>query len=246
MKGIIIEDMPAAAELLKKDLAEYCPEIEIIGQADSVISAAKLLKSLQVDIVFLDIMLGDGTGFDLLQILPEMNFKLIFVTASDEFAIRAFKYAAVDYLLKPINPAELKDAVSRAVEQISHSSESLSLLNETISKPDELPKRISLHTLEKIIVVEIKDIIHCKAEANNTIFFIRDRPKVFVTKTLKFFDKILQPHGFTRVHQSHLINSAFIHAFIKKDGGYLKMDNGDEVPVSVRKKAEVMEMLGNL
>jgi two-component system LytT family response regulator len=246
MKGIIIEDMPAAAELLKKDLSVYCPDIEIIGEADSVISAAKLLRKAKPDIVFLDIMLGDGTGFDLLQILPEINFKLIFVTASDEFAIRAFKYAAIDYLLKPIDPEELKGAVQRAVDQISHSQESLTLLNETMASPDQLPKRISLHTLEKIIVVEIKDIIHCQAEANNTIFFLRDRPKVFVTKTLKNFDKILKPHGFARVHQSHLINSAYIHAYVKKDGGYLKMNNGDEVAVSVRKKAEVMEMLGNL
>ncbi len=238
--------MPAAAELLRKDLEEYCPNVEIIGHAESVISAAKLLKAKKPDIVFLDIMLGDGTGFDLLQILPEMNFKLIFVTASDEYAIRAFKYAAVDYLLKPINPEELVQAVERAEAQMGHSSESLDLLNETIAKPDELPRRISLHTLEKIIVVEIKDIIHCQAEANNTIFYLKDRPKVFVTKTLKFFDKILQPHGFSRVHQSHLINEDYIHAFIKKDGGYLKMNNGDEVPVSVRKKAEVMEMLGNL
>ena len=107
-------------------------------------------------------------------------------------------------------------------------------------------KRQSLHTLEKIIVVEIKEIIHCKAEANNTIFYLRDRPKVFVTKTLKHFDKMLQAHGFVRVHQSHLINKAEIHAFIKKDGGYLKMTNSDEVPVSVRKKSEVMEMLAKL
>ncbi len=246
MKAVVIDDMPSALNLLKKDLKEYCPEIEIIGEADSVISAAKLLKSIEPDIVFLDIMLGDGTGFDLLQILPEMKFKLIFVTASDEFAIRAFKYAAVDYLLKPINPEELISAVDRAKEQIVHSQESLHLLNETINKPNELPRRISLHTLEKIIVVEIKDIIHCKSEANNTIFYIKDRPKVFVTKTLKFFDKILQPHGFSRVHQSHLINNEFIHAFIKKDGGYIKMNNGDEVPVSVRKKAEVMELLGRM
>ncbi len=246
MKAVIVEDMPDARTLLKKDLIRIFPEMEIIGEAESVISAAKMLNTLKPDLVFLDIMLGDGTGFDLLQILPEKKFKLIFVTASDEYAIRAFKYAAVDYLLKPINSDELKIAVERAVEQISHSDESINLLNETISKPDELPKRISLHTLEKIIVVEIKDIIHCQAEANNTIFYLKDRPKVFVTKTLKNFDKILKPHGFLRVHQSHLVNTNYIHAFLKKDGGYLKMVNDDEVPVSVRKKSEVMELLDNL
>ncbi|WP_235298058.1 LytR/AlgR family response regulator transcription factor [Portibacter marinus] len=247
MKAIIIEDMPAAMELLKKDLKDHCPEVKIIGTAASVVEGAKLLREIQPDLVFLDIMLGDGTGFDLLQILPKVNFKLIFITASDEFAIRAFKYAAIDYLLKPVDQEELKKAVARAQDQLNfQSAESLKLLNETISKPEELPKRISLHTLEKIMVVEIKNIIHCKAEANNTIFYIKDRPKVFVTKTLKNYDKMLSPHGFVRVHQSHLINTAYIHAYIKKDGGYLKMKNGDEVAVSVRKKAEVMEMLSNL
>lgn len=246
MKAIIIEDMPSAMELLKRDLKEFCPEIELIGDADSVVSGAKLLRNTSPDIVFLDIMLGDGTGFDLLQIVPDLTSKIIFVTASDEFAIRAFKYSAIDYLLKPINSKELIGAVKRAKEQISYSSESIALLNETISKPEELPKKISLYTLEKIIVVEISDIIHCQAEANNTIFYIKDRPKVFVTKTLKYFDKMLQPHGFSRVHQSHLVNSNYIHAFLKKDGGYLKMNNGDQVPVSIRKKAEVMALLENL
>ena len=246
MKAIIIDDMPSAVTLLKKDLEEYCPEIEVIAEAESVISGAKLLRKVSPDIVFQDIMLGDGTGFDLLQIIPDLKSKIIFVTASDEYAIRAFKYSAVDYLLKPIIPEDLKAAVARAKEQIGHSSESIQLLNDTINKPDELPKRISLYTLEKIIVVEIKDIVHCKAEANNTIFILKDRPKVFVTKTLKYFDKILQPHGFARVHQSHLVNNDYIHAYLKKDGGYLKMNNGDEVPVSVRKKAEVMELLGRM
>lgn len=246
MKAIIIDDMPDARTLLRKDLESFCPDVEIIGEADSVIAGAKLLNTVTPDIVFLDIMLGDGTGFDLLQILPHTDFKLIFVTASDEYAIRAFKYAAVDYLLKPINPEELQKAVERAKDQINPSDESIHLLNETISTPDELPRRISLHTLEKIIVVEIQDIVHCQSEANNTIFYIKDRPKVFVTKTLKFFDNIFQPHGFARVHQSHLINPEYIHAFIKKDGGYIKMENGDEVPVSVRKKAEVMELLERL
>ena len=245
MKAIIIDDMPSAVALLRKDLKEYCPEIEVIAEAESVISGAKLLRKVSPDIIFLDIMLGDGTGFDLLQIIPDLKSKIIFVTASDEYAIRAFKYSAVDYLLKPIIPEDLKAAVARAKEQIGHSSESIQLLNDTINKPDELPKRISLYTLEKIIVVEIKDIVHCKAEANNTIFFLKDRPKVFVTKTLKYFDKILRPHGFARVHQSHLVNNAYIHAYLKKDGGYLKMNNGDQVPVSIRKKAEVMALLGN-
>ncbi len=246
MKAVIIEDMPSALELLTKDIGDYCSEIKIIGNADGVVSGAKLLRKLQPDIIFLDIMLGDGTGFDLLQILPDLKSKIIFVTASDEFALRAFRYAAVDYLLKPIDPEELVTAVKRAKEQLEHSQESIQLLNETINKPNELPRRISLHTLEKIIVVEIKDIIHCQAEANNTIFYLKDRPKVFVTKTLKYFDKILEPHGFSRIHQSHLINIEYIHAFLKKDGGYIKLNNGDEVPVSVRKKAEVLDLLAKM
>jgi two-component system, LytTR family, response regulator len=243
MTAIIVEDMPQAIAVLVADLATYCPEVEIIGTAPSVVGAAKLLRQLQPDVIFLDILLGDGTGFDLLEIFPDLGSRIIFVTASDEFALRAFRYAAVDYLLKPIDPELLQAAVLRTQKQLGNMQESLSVLQEVINKPDVLPSRISLHTQERILVVEIAQIIRCEADDNNTRFFLTTGEKVFVTRTLKHFEQLLEGQGFVRVHQSHLVNFSHVRGLEKKDGGYLLLKNGDLVAISVRKKAEVMAFL---
>ncbi len=245
--AILVDDMPQALQVLRADLEENCPEIKILGTADSVVNAAKLLRQEQPDLLFLDIMLGDGTGFDLLEIFPQLNAKVIFVTAYEEHAIKAFRFAAIDYLLKPINPEDLQKAVERAKQQLSSSSsESINILKETIKYPDALPKRISLHTQEKIAVVEIDSIIRCESDGNNTLFILKSGEKIFVTKTLKQFDQLFSEHSFLRTHQSHLINIQHIHEYVRKDGGYLKMKNGDIIPVAVRKKSLVMELLDNI
>jgi len=244
--AVIIDDMPDAREVLAADLAAHCPDVEIIGTAESVVTGAKLLSNTKPDLIFLDILMGDGTGFDLLDIVPNMDAKLIFITATDEFAIKAFRFAAIDYLLKPLNTAQLKDAVQKAKEQISTSPESINLLKETINNPNQLPSKISLHSQDKISVVAIDQIVRCESDGNNTLFMLEGGEKIFVTKTLKSFDIMLSEHRFKRVHQSHLINIQFIQEYVRKEGGYLKMRNGDIVPVSVRKKAEVIEMLDKI
>lgn len=246
--AILVDDMPQAIEVLKADLNEKFPDIEIIGTAESVVSAAKLLRKKQPDLLFLDIMLGDGTSFDLLEIFPNISSKIIFVTAYEEHAIKAFRFSAIDYLLKPINPNDLEKAVNRAKQTLtaSNSKESIDILKETIKDPDSLPKRISLSTQEKIAVVEIDDIIRCESDGNNTMFTFQNGNKIFVTRTLKQFDQMFSEHTFIRTHQSHLINTQYIQEYIRKDGGYIKMKNGDRIPVSVRKKSMVIEMLDNL
>lgn len=244
MKAIIVEDMPQAAEALERDLAEHCPEVEVVGRAGSIVAAAKMLGQVTPDILFLDILLGDGTGFDLLDIFPNLSARVIFITASDEHALRAFRYAAIDYLLKPVNPTELKQAVARARTRTAGASESLQLLRDTIRRPaDTLPTRISLASQERIAVVDIADIIRCESDGNNTWFILTSGEKIFVTRTLKQFEQLLEHHGFIRAHQSHLVQLNFVREFQKKDGGYLKLKNGELVPVSVRKRAEVLEVL---
>ncbi len=235
--------MPQAVALLEADLAAHCPEVQVAGVAHSVVSAAKFLRQQQPDLIFLDILLGDGTGFDLLEIFPGLNARIIFVTASDEFALRAFRFAAVDYLLKPIDPEQLKSAVQRARRQMAGARESLSVLQEAISKPDALPSRISLHTQERILVVEVDQIVRCEADDNNTRFLLSGGEKVFVTRTLKHFEQLLEGHDFIRVHQSHLVNFRYVRGLEKKEGGYLLLKNGEMIPVSVRKKAEVLARL---
>ena len=150
--------MPVALQVLENDLKQHCPQIEIVGKAQSIVEAAKILSTKTPDIIFLDIMLGDGTGFDLLEIFPNLSAKLIFITATDEFAIKAFRFAAIDYLLKPLNSDHLVSAVEKATKMLSPSTESIDLLKETINNPNQLPKRISLHALDRITVVEISKI----------------------------------------------------------------------------------------
>ncbi|WP_298893733.1 LytTR family DNA-binding domain-containing protein [uncultured Psychroserpens sp.] len=246
LTAIIVEDMKDAMALLKSDIESLHPDIKIIDTAQSVVEAAKVLRKTQPDILFLDIMLGDGTGFDVLEIFPELKSKIIFVTASDEFAIKAFKFAAIDYVLKPYAHEELAQAIERAKQQIQPSKERLNILKETLSAPEKKPDKISLHTLDKIIIVNLDDIVRCESDSNNTMFHLRDSRKIFVTKTLKYFADMLKPYGFLRIHQSHLVNLQCISAFIKTDGGYLMLKNGENVPVSVRKKAEVIEILDQM
>ena len=246
LTAIIVEDMEDAMALLKNDLETKHPEIKIIDTARSVVEAAKALRKAQPDILFLDIMLGDGTGFDVLEIFPELKSKIIFVTASDEYAIKAFKFAAIDYVLKPYSNEELDQAITRAKAQIKPNKERLDILKETLTAPEKKPNKISLHTLDKIIIVNLDDIVRCESDSNNTVFHLQDGKKVFVTKTLKYFADMLKPYEFLRIHQSHLVNLQCISAFIKTDGGYLMLKNGENVPVSVRKKAEVIEILDTM
>jgi two-component system LytT family response regulator len=246
LTAIIVEDMPEALALLKQDIATKHAEIEVIATAQSVVEAAKVLRKTQPDILFLDIILSDGTGFDILEIYPDLKSKIIFVTASDEYALRAFKFAAIDYVLKPYSHEDLGLAITRAKEQIQPNKERLNILKDTLSAPEQRPDKISLHTLNKIIIVNLDDIVRCESDSNNTVFYLQDKRKIFVTKTLKYFSDMLQHYDFVRIHQSHLVNLQYISAYIKTDGGYLMLKNGENVPVSVRKKTEIIEILDKI
>ena len=243
LTAIIVDDMPSALELLQNDINNQHTEIEIIGTAKSVVEASKLLRKQQPDILFLDIMLGDGTGFDVLEIHPDLSSKIIFVTASDEYAIKAFKFAAIDYVLKPYSNEDLSNAISKAKNQIKPDKEQLTVLQQSIKQPNLHPKKISLNTSDKIVVVNLMDIVRCKADNNYTEFFMNDGQKILVGKTLKYYADMLKDLEFLRVHQSHLVNLQYIKEFIKSDGGYLVLKNKTTVPVSVRKKNEVIAVL---
>lgn len=243
LTSFVVDDIPEALELLSNDIEKNHPEIEIIGVASSVVEASKKLHKVNPDILFLDIMLGDGTGFDILEIVPKLTSKVIFVTASDEYAIKAFKFAAIDYILKPYSLEELASAIDKAKIQIQPKKEQLNVLKQIVTQPTMKPKRLSLHTSEKIIVINIEDIIRCKSDNNYTTFYLNDKSKVLVSKTLKYYSDILKEVNFLRVHQSHLVNKAYIKEFIKSDGGYLVLNDSSNIPVSVRKKAEIITAL---
>ncbi len=245
IRAIIIDDIEHARVTLKKDLDTYVKDIEVIGEANGVVEGAKLLRNLQPDILFLDIQMQDGSGFDLLDILPDFNFKIIFITASDAHAIKAFRYSAIDYLLKPVDPDELKAAIQKFRSQHKDESVKYQLLREHLKNQHKPHTKLALNTQEKIHVVGISDIIRCESNGNYTEFFFKENRKLLVTRTMKDYEDLLSPQGFYRVHQSHLVNTAYIKEFIKGDDELLMLDH-TRIPVSTRRKAEVMKMLEEL
>jgi two-component system LytT family response regulator len=244
LKAIIIDDIEQARKTLRKDLTDFCPEVEVIGEAGGVVEGARLLKTTKADVVFLDIQMQDGSGFDLLDILQDITFRIIFTTASDAYAIKAFRFSAVDYLLKPIDPDELKEAVRKLTAPLQGAEKGLELLKKSISEKKQ--EKLALHSLDKIHVVDIAEIQRCESSINYTEFYFTNAKKMLVTRTLKDFEELLSGHGFYRVHNSHLVNTRFIKEFVKTDGGYIVMQDGTNIPVSSRKRPEVVKMLENL
>lgn len=236
----IIDDEAAARENVKMLLAACCPHTQIIGEADGVVSGLKLLRQHRPAIVFLDVEMQDGTGFDLLNRLEFSNFALIFLTAHPDFALRAFKYSAIDYLLKPLDADELQTAVEKAVKYISqqvsesHPSEVLS---------EALNRRILLKTSESIHIVPVDEIIRLEASCNYTTFYLTEKRKILISKTLKEQEKLLENYGFFRVHQSHLINLRHITRIDRNEGNTLIMTDQVQVPVSLRKKDQLLQVL---
>ncbi len=244
INSVIIDDLQEARQLLKQDLVDYCPQINVIGDAEGVVTGLKLIKQLKPALVFLDINMNDGSGFDLLEIIDHHAFNIIFTTASDLYAIKAFKFSAVDYLLKPIDIDELIAAVCKIEKKEGATRDNYKLLQNNI-ETREITK-LALHTQEKIMICNMKDIVRCESNVNYTQFTFQDGSKKLITKTLKYYDQILSGSGFVRVHQSHLINLRFVKEYDKSDGGFLRMTDDSIVPISTRKKAEVINLISNL
>ena len=248
IKTIIIDDEVKARETIANMLQTYCSDIEVIGMAGSVKEGVKVLAKKKPDLVFLDIKMGDGTGFDLLRKLKEVNFMLIFITAFEEFAIRAIKFSALDYILKPLDPDELVNAVEKAKFTIEKENVSMRLeaLYENLDVLNSNSKKIVLKTTSSVHIVNLTDIIRCESEKNYTHFFTVDQEKITVSKTLKEFNELLMDYSFYRVHQSHLVNMAHVRRYDKQDGGHLVMDDNSTVPVSFRKKEDLMKAFKSL
>jgi two-component system LytT family response regulator len=245
IKAVIVDDQKDFRDSLKADILDYCNEIEIIGEASGVVDAAKMLNTREPEIVFLDIDLGDGTGFDLLDILHKpIQYRIIFTTSSDSHAIRAFRYSAIDYLMKPVDPEELIHAVQK-FKEVKQDPEQFELLKENVKSNSQINK-IALSSLDKIKIAEVSDIVRCESQGNYTDFYFTNGTKLMISKTLKEYDEILSQNSFIRVHQSHLVNAEFIKEFVKSDGGYLTLKDGSNIPVSTRRKSFVIDYLTNI
>lgn len=244
VKAIIIEDEQYNRENLTQLLQKYCPDVNIITCCSSASEGYEAILNLRPELVFLDIEMPGGNGFSLLEKLPQITFEVIFVTAYDNYGIKAIKFSALDYLLKPIDIAELSEAVKKAKEKLSLKQENQRMFH--LLQNNKLPdtsKTLALSLAEKIEFVEIGSIIRCEAENNYTIFYLKDKQKLIVSRTLKEFDELLSPYHFLRVHQSHLINLSEVKSFIKTDGGYIRMKDGSSVSISRQRKELVLRIL---
>src|SRR6476660_2629080 len=248
LRAIVIDDIENIRKEYVATIQAHCPNINIIGQADSVASGVKLIRQLSPDLVFLDVEMPDGTGFDLLQRLKPIQFKVIFITGHEDFAIKAFRFSAIDYLLKPLDPTDLTEAVKKAEESLSKEVFDMKLSNlfSNLERPKNLQKLI-LKTADRIYSVNIQDIVNCESDKNYTTFHFINAPKLIVSTNLKEYETLLAPHNFFRTHQSHLINMAYFDHFIKSEGGNtIVMKNNTAIPLSVRKKEEFLISLENL
>ena len=246
---ILIDDDQNLRSGMKTLLERYAPEFSIIGEADSVESGVEVMQRLQPQVVFLDIQLGDGTGFDILESIANQNGKssshIVFITAHEQYAIKAFRFSALDFLLKPVDPEELKKVIGKIKGVLDKNVDyaHIDLLLENIRKKVDNFKRIALSTSDGIHLFEISDIIRCESEDNYTTFYIKNNKPIVISKTLKEYEDLLTEHGFERIHQSHLINLAYLKSYIKKDGGYVVMADNSNLPISQRKKERLQELL---
>lgn len=244
IKAVIIDDEANNQELINNLLTQYAPQVEILGVANSVKSGYQAICDLQPNLVFLDIQMQDGTGFDLLKLFEKPGFRVLFVTAHEEFAIEAFKYSALDYLLKPLSPGNLLAAVKKAEESLGHDELNLKLktLLDNIGEPSRQKRKIILKTLDRIYSVDIQDLIRLESDGGYTKVFLNDGTRIMVSRILKEFDDLLSDAGFVRIHHSHLINISHVY-FFEKSESHLVMKDQSVVPVSHRKKEHVLELL---
>ena len=241
--AIIIDDEPKGRLALRQKLMDYCPDVTVTGEAGDGEEGLRLIEDLQPSIVFLDIEMPRISGFDMLLRVRQQNFHLIFSTAYDHYAIKAIRFAAFDYLLKPVDIEELKAVIQRIKNNPQQGSTATKIealahnLKHTLNK-------IAISTIDGLLFFDIGDIIHIEAHSNYTIFSFVNRPKLTVSKTLKEFEDLLPPNLFFRPHHSHMINLHFIKRYIKGDGGTIEMQNGEFVDVSRRKKEEFLKLMG--
>lgn len=236
MKAVIIDDEKEARRNLLQMLKQYCPSVTVVGEAGSVREGVELIRNVSPDGVLLDIQMQDGSGFDLLMQFPEPDFHVVFVTAYDQFAIRAFEFNAVDYLLKPIDKDRLIKAIQR-IEQLGAGDDYFRQLSSLLANVRGRPfETITLQTQEGHHYVPLGNIIRLESDKNYTTFHCSDRKTIIISDTIKKFENILPLDQFFRTHQSHIVHRKFVKSYIKSTGGSIEMIDGFHVPVARRKK----------
>lgn len=250
LKAIIIDDEKSARQTLRGLIEQFTEDVQIIAEAASISTGIEVIQKNKADVVFLDIKMASGTGFDILEKLPEINFDVIFTTAYDKYALRAIKFSALDYLLKPINLEELNAAIEKVKKRKLQNTDiffpNINTFNEHLKNPDNKLERITLPTSKGLIIVELKDIIRCEGYKNYTTFYLTNQQEIVVSKTLKEYENLLDQHNFLRIFQSHLIHLNFVKRYLRGLKGQIEMIDGTILPVSREKKLQLIEKLKNI
>ncbi|UBM62997.1 LytTR family DNA-binding domain-containing protein [Candidatus Sulfidibacterium hydrothermale] len=248
IRAVIVDDDPANRKLNRELLEEYFPEVQVVAEADSVDTAVDVLRKHNPDLLLLDIEIKGGSGFQVLQQLKPYRFKVVFITAFDHFAIRAFKFSAVDYILKPVNETEFQQAIQNALQSLMVYSD-YQKQNEYLLdyyKKETQQGKIVLRTSDALHVVDFSEIIYCRSDNTYTTFYLLSGEEIVVSKSLKEYVSLLEEYGFFRPHQSYLVNMNYVKKVDKTDGGFVVMKNGKEIPVSLRQKKKIIELLEKL
>lgn len=248
MKILVVDNDALIRSSLRDLIRSNFPEITAIYEAGGVQEGLLQIKEQDPDVVFLDVEMEDGTGFDLLGQLPEYKFQLIFVTGFNKYAVDAFKFSAIDFILKPIEGVELIEAMRRASEsmQTRNIAEQLEVMKMSLNELRSADQKIVLRDNKSLYFVKIAEIFHCEAQGSYTTFFLQDGAQIVVSRPLKEYENLLEHFGFVRSHHSHLVNIKKITRLDKADGGVLILENGNHVPVSQRKWDHIMEVLDKL
>jgi len=248
IRALLIDDEPSAREGLIGKLKLFVPEVEVVGEAGGIAEALVSIDENTPDLLFLDINLAGETGFELLEKLEsreeDVRPEVIFLTAHDEFALRAIKFSALDYLLKPVDPEDLVKAVRKFEERRGAGGRGgLSVLMENMRSGGEGPKRIVVPTYDGLHILKVSDIIRCESSSNYTYFHLKDAKPILASRTLKEYDLMLSGFNFERIHKSHLINMNYVKRYVPSDGGYMVMEDGSRIPVANRKKEQLLKMI---
>ena len=244
LNAIIVDDEPHCCKTLESLLKRHCPEVSIIATCANGVDALQAIRRLNPDLVFLDVEMPKMNGFEMLEQLHEINFHLIFVTSYDAYALKAIRFSAIDYLLKPVDREELQTAVQKVVKRMQVPlPEQLKIILEKIQHPASASNKIALPTMEGLQMIAIESIISGEADDNYTTLHLKDNKKIVVSSTLKIIEELLEDHSFIRIHRSYLVNLKEIEKYMKADGGYVVMSDGSQIYVSRNKKEELIKML---
>lgn len=244
MNIVIIEDEAKQLELLREQLDHSFPDLKVLAVADAVLTGVSAIRQYQPDLIFLDVMIKGGTAFELLEQLPDLDGEVIFTTSYEKYAVQAFRMSAVDYLLKPIDPEELKQAVNKARARLMQSNNlrHLELLMSNHRNRDTDQQKIALPTFKGYTFVQPDDIVRCESDNTYTTFFLKSQGEIVVSKTLKACEDMLTPFAFCRVHNRSLINLKHVTSYERGEGGIVTMVDGAAVPVSRRRKEQFLQM----